>query len=38
MVWIRSLFGDSTRSQVERYTILNGRRDVAPLQPTAGEP
>lgn len=37
MVWIRSLFGDSTRSQVERYTILNGRRDAAPLQPVAGE-
>jgi hypothetical protein len=37
MVWIRSLFGDSTRSQVERYTVTNGRRDVAPLQPVAGE-
>jgi hypothetical protein len=38
MVWIRSLFGDSTRSQVERYTVTNGRRDVASLQPVAGEP
>jgi len=37
MVWIRSLFGDSTRSRVERYTIQNGRRDVASLQPVAGE-
>jgi hypothetical protein len=37
IVWIRSLFGDSTRSAVERYSVLNGNRDSAPLQPVAGE-
>jgi hypothetical protein len=38
MVWIRSLFGDSTRSQVERYYVPNGNRDSAPLQPVANQP
>jgi hypothetical protein len=38
LVWIRSGFGDSIRSQLERYTIQNGRRDSAPLQPVPGEP
>lgn len=38
IVWIRSLFGDSTRSQVERYRVPSGTRDSAPLQPVAGQP
>jgi hypothetical protein len=37
IVWIRSLFGDSTRSSVERYGVLTGTRDSAPLQPVAGQ-
>jgi hypothetical protein len=38
IVWIESLYGDSTRSDVERYTIQNGNRSSAALQPVAGEP
>jgi hypothetical protein len=37
IVWIRSLFGDSTRSQVERYRSPTAG-DSAPLQPVAGQP
>ena len=38
IVWIRSLFGDSTRSEVARYRIRSANRESAPLQPVAGEP
>ena len=38
IVWIRSMFGDSTRSDVERYNLLNGARSVGQLQPVAGQP
>jgi hypothetical protein len=38
ITWIESLFGDSTRSASHRYTISNGNRSSAPLQPVAGDP
>jgi hypothetical protein len=38
IVWIRSLFGDSTGSEVKRYYVLNGNRDLARLQPVPGQP
>jgi hypothetical protein len=38
IVWIESLYGDSTRSEVHRYTIQNANRSSASLQPVTGEP
>jgi hypothetical protein len=37
ITWIESLFGDSTRSTLRRYTIGNGNRSSAPLEPKASE-
>jgi hypothetical protein len=38
ITWIESLFGDSTRSELHRYTIGNGKLSSALLQPVAGDP
>jgi hypothetical protein len=38
LVWILSLRGDLTLSEVGRYTIRNGSRRVARLQPVGGDP
>jgi hypothetical protein len=38
VAWILSLAGDLTLGEVGRYTILGGKRLVAPLRPDAGEP
>jgi hypothetical protein len=36
-VWGRALFGDTTRSEVQRYRVSTGARDAATLQPIPGE-
>jgi hypothetical protein len=38
VVWILSMHGDLTLTEVGRYTIRTGKREVAQLQPLAGEP
>jgi hypothetical protein len=38
LAWILSLAGDLTLGEVGRYTIVGGKRRVAPLRPDAGEP
>ena len=36
--WILSMHGDLTLAEVGRYTIRTGNRQVAQLQPLAGDP